>query len=226
MALRVSKNKITLENIPLHLSRSISIASSANVDLSLSSGNMIHITGSTGPITSFGVVPAGATFVLIFDATPTINFNAISMILNTGGANYTCQAGDRAIILSEGGGNWVITFIKKDGTSTISSSSSSSSSSSGGIISITTSRALASTDDGKTLAINASSDITLTVPSTLSTAFGCAIYQASTGAAIFSASGVTITPATSGNTKTGGVGKMVTLIQTGTNTYSLSGGTA
>ena len=222
MALRVSKNRIALESIPLHLARSANLASAATVNLATATGNMIHITGTTGPITSFGITPAGSMFLIIFDSTPTINFNATSMIINTGGTNYTTSAGDRAIALSEGGGNWIISLIKKDGSSVTGSSGSVNA----GILDVATSRTLSSTDDGKTLNITASSAITLTVPSGLSSGFACAIYQASTGAATVLSSGVTITPATSGNTKTGGAGKITALVQTSTNAYSFSGGTA
>lgn len=219
MAIRVSKNRVVLENIPLNLSKSGSIASASTVNLATATGNLIHISGSTGPITSFGTVPAGTMFTLIFDSTPTINFNATTMILNTGTSNYTCAAGDRAMLLSEGGGNWVVSIIKKDGTSTTSGASA-------GTVDVASSRSLASSDDGKTLNITATTDITLTVPTGLPAGFGCAIFQSTTGAAAFSASSTTIVPATSGNTKTGGAGKIASLIQTSTNTYSLSGGTA
>lgn len=223
MALRVSKNRIALENIPLHLSKSNSITSASSVNLATATGNTVHITAATGPITSFGVVPAGSTFLVIFDSTPTITFNSTSMILNTGGANYTAAAGDRAIALSEGAGNWIVNIIKKDGTGLVSSGGGSSNS---GIIDITASRSIASTDDGKVLNVTASTAITLTVPTGLSTGFGCAIYQASSGAATVSGSGTVITPATSANTKTGGTGKMTALVQTSVNAYSFSGGTA
>lgn len=222
MALRVSKNRIALENMPLHLARSANIVSASTVNLATATGNMIHVTASSGPITSFGTSPAGSMFLIIFDSTPTITFNATSMILNTGGVNYTAIAGDRAIALSEGSGNWIINIIKKDGSSVVSSSGTSNA----GTIDVSASRTLLATDDSKTLNITASSNITLIVPSGLPTGFACAIYQSSTGAAILSASGTTITPAVSGNTKTGGTGKMTALVQTSANSYSFSGGTA
>lgn len=221
MAIRVSKRRIALESVPLHLSKSASIASAATVDLSTATGNLVHITGSTGPITSFGTVSAGTSIVVIFDSTPTITYNASTMILNTGGADYTCTAGDRAVLFSEGSGIWVVNLIKKDGTSLVSSGGSSA-----GSVDVAASRTLLSTDDGKTLNITATSDITLTVPTGLPTGFGCALYQSTSGAATVSASGVTIVAATSGNTKTGGQGKISALVQTSTNTYSFSGGTA
>lgn len=222
MALRVSKNRIALESIPLHLAKSANIASAATVNLATATGNMIHISGTSGPITSLGVTPAGSMFLIIFDSTPTINFNSTSMILNTGGVNYTAIAGDRAIALSEGAGNWIINIIKKDGNSVVVSSGGSNA----GTIDVAASRTLLSTDDGKTLNITSSAAITLTVPTGLSAGFACAIYQSSTGAATVLASGVTITPATPGNTKTGGAGKITALVQTSNNAYSFSGGTA
>jgi hypothetical protein len=221
MAIRVSRNRVAIEDIPLNLSKGNSIASAATINLATATGNFLHITGSTGPITSFGIVPAGTMFTLVFDGTPTINYNASTMILNSGVSNYTCTGGDRAILLSEGSGNWVVSIIKRDGTSIVSSGGSS-----GGTVDVASSRALSAGDDGKTLNITAGSDITLTVPAGLPNGFGCAVYQSAGGAAIFSPSGATITPATSGNTKTGGLGKIVSLVQTSNNAYSLSGGTA
>lgn len=220
MAIRVSKNRVALENIPFHQAKAVSLASGSTVDLSTASGNLVHITGSAGPIASFGTVPAGSMFTVIFDSTPTVTYNATSLVLNTGGTSFTASAGDRAMLLSEGGGNWIVSVIKKDGTSLVGSSSSS------GIVSVAASRALSASDDGKTVTITASSDVTLTVPAGLPAGFGCAIYQSASGAAIVIGSGATVTPNTTGHTKTGGSGKITALVQTATNAYSFSGGTA
>lgn len=216
MTVRISKSRVSLENIPLNLSKSSSIASGATVNLSTATGNLIHISG-VATISSFGTVTAGSEYFLIFDSTPTLLYNATSMILNTGGSNYTAVAGDRAYVVSEGNGNWVVTIIKSDGTGVVP----------GGPISVTTSRSLASTDNGSVLSVSAAANITLTVPTGLPVGFGCAIYQASAGAALISpATGVTITPSTTAATKTGGVGKIASVIQIGTNSYSLNGGIA
>jgi hypothetical protein len=161
-------------------------------------------------------------FTLIFDSTPTITYNASTMILNSGASDYTCVAGDRAVLVSEGAGSWVVNFIKKDGTSIVSSGGGSSS----GTVNVSSSRTLLSSDDGKTLNITGSSAVTLTVPTGLPAGFGCAIFQSSTGAATVSASGTTIVASTSGQFSTGGTGKITALVQTATNTYSFSGGTA
>lgn len=114
MPIRISEHRIALDT-PINLAKSSNIASAATTNLVNATGNEIHITGSA-TITSFGTVPAGTQFFLIFDATPTLTYNATSMILNTGATNYTCAAGDRAIALSEGSGNWSVTVFKNDGT--------------------------------------------------------------------------------------------------------------
>lgn len=100
----------------LKLKKGANIASAGTINLANATGNEVHITGSTGPITSFGTVAAGVVFHLIFDSTPTITYNAASMILNTGGVNYVASAGDRALAISEGGGNWNVTIFRADGT--------------------------------------------------------------------------------------------------------------
>src|SRR5690349_628474 len=71
--------------------RGTAIASAATVDLSTATGTNVHITGSTGPITSFGTAAAGVERTLIFDSTPTITHNATSLILPSS-ANITAAA--------------------------------------------------------------------------------------------------------------------------------------
>jgi len=82
-----------------------SIASAATVDLSTSTGGYVTITGSTGPITSFGTVSAGIRRRLLFTGTPTITYNATSMITPTA-ASIVVVAGDTCEVISEGSGNW------------------------------------------------------------------------------------------------------------------------
>lgn len=97
------------------------IASAGTVNLALATGNEVHITGSTGPITSLGSVTAGAQMLLIFDSTPSITYNATSLKLSTGGASYVCKAGDRMIAVSEGSGNWTCTILGFEGPSGMAS---------------------------------------------------------------------------------------------------------
>lgn len=81
------------------------IASATTVDLSTATGNYVHVTGSLGPINSFGTVSAGIRFLLVFDSTPTITHNGTSLLL-PGSANIVAEAGDRAEVVSLGAGNW------------------------------------------------------------------------------------------------------------------------
>lgn len=217
MTVRLTETSVTLESVPLKLAKSANIASAATVNLAAATGNLVHVTGSAGPITSFGTVPAGAMFTLVFDATPTIAYNATTTRINSGVGNYVCRAGDRAVLLSEGNGSWLVNIIRVDGTSVASGSTPKT---------ISSSRSLNAADDGKVLTVTAASGITLTVPSGLPDGFGCSIFQASSGAATLSASGVTITPSTVGHNKTGGQGKISALVQVAANSYSFCGGTA
>lgn len=82
-----------------------SVASAATINLAALASNFVHVTGSTGPVTSLGSVPYGKEFTLVFDSTPTLTHNATSLIL-PGGANMTMCAGDTMIFRSEGSSNW------------------------------------------------------------------------------------------------------------------------
>lgn len=80
------------------------IASASTTNLANATGNYLNITGNT-TINSFGTVNAGVPFWLVFDSTPTITYNASSMILPTG-ASITAAAGDTGLFMSLGSGNW------------------------------------------------------------------------------------------------------------------------
>lgn len=82
-----------------------SIASAATINLANATGDMLHVTGSTGPVTSLGTVADGKRFTLEFDSTPTLTHHATNLIL-PGGANITAAAGDTACFVSNGGGAW------------------------------------------------------------------------------------------------------------------------
>ena len=97
------------------LKEGTSIASAATIDLSTATGNVLTITGSTGPVTSFGTVPAGRIMFLTFASTPTLTHNATSLKL-PGEANIVVVAGDRMILKSLGSGNWeCVSYTRKDG---------------------------------------------------------------------------------------------------------------
>lgn len=95
----------------LKQAKSTDIASATTTDLSTATGNLVHITGTT-TITSFGTVQAGTTIKVIFDGTLTLTHNATSLIL-PGSANIITGAGDSALLVSEGGGNWKCMFYEK-----------------------------------------------------------------------------------------------------------------
>lgn len=80
------------------------LASATTTDLSTATGNVIDITGTT-TITGLGTVAAGQVFILQFDGILTLTHNATSLIL-PGAANITTAAGDIAVVVSEGSGNW------------------------------------------------------------------------------------------------------------------------
>lgn len=87
------------------------LTSAATVDLFTAVGNYLHVTGSTGPITALGTAPAGYMAQVVFDSTPVITHNATSLIL-PGGANITAAAGDTAVFVSQGSGNWTCMFYQ------------------------------------------------------------------------------------------------------------------
>lgn len=88
------------------------IASASTVDLGAATGSYVVITGSTGPITSFGTTQAGVVRDFTFTGTPMITHNATSMIL-PGAANFTADAGASGRAVSLGSGNWRVLFLSK-----------------------------------------------------------------------------------------------------------------
>jgi len=80
------------------------MASGATVDLSTADGFYINITGTT-TITSLGTESAGIQYLLKFANILTLTHNATSLILPAG-TSITTTAGDLALMISEGSGNW------------------------------------------------------------------------------------------------------------------------
>lgn len=80
------------------------VASAATANIGGAAGNYITITGNT-PITGFGTVAAGAMRAITFNAATNLVYNASTNILPTAG-NITTQAGDAALMASEGSGIW------------------------------------------------------------------------------------------------------------------------
>lgn len=99
------KDKSTLENA-IFENKGTTLPSAGVVNLNSATGNYLHISGNVA-INSFGTCPAGARFILMFEGTPTLQYNATSLII-PGGTNKTVVAGDCCMIVSEGSGNWRI----------------------------------------------------------------------------------------------------------------------
>lgn len=91
------------------------VASAATCDIGAASGRYVHITGTT-TITAFGTKTAGVVRILTFDGILTLTHHATSLILPTG-ANITTAAGDTAVMVSEGSGNWkCVAYSRANGT--------------------------------------------------------------------------------------------------------------
>lgn len=90
------------------------VASATTTDLNAVKGDYVHVTGTT-TITALGTRSAGSQVILVFDGALTLTYNGSSLIL-PGGANITTAAGDRAIMRSEGSGNWrCVAYVKASG---------------------------------------------------------------------------------------------------------------
>lgn len=81
-----------------------SIASATTTDLSTVNDTFITVSGTT-TITGLGTVTSGIYKYLIFSGILTLTHNGTSLIL-PGAANITTAAGDIALMLSLGSGNW------------------------------------------------------------------------------------------------------------------------
>jgi hypothetical protein len=88
------------------------IASAATTDIWAATGNLVHITGTTG-ITSFGTASqAGAERTLIFDGVVTITHSA--SLDCPGGQDIVTKAGTRLIVRADTTTNAVITVWQDD----------------------------------------------------------------------------------------------------------------
>lgn len=80
------------------------ILSATTTDIGAATGQFVHVTGTT-TITGLGTKTAGVRRTVTFDGILTLTHNATSLIL-PGAANITTEAGDTAVFVSEGSGNW------------------------------------------------------------------------------------------------------------------------
>jgi hypothetical protein len=87
------------------------IASAGTTDIGANVASFLTVTGTT-TITGLGTVSAGIWRVLVFSGALTFTHNASSLILPSG-ASITTAAGDVAMMLSLGSGNWRCLFYSK-----------------------------------------------------------------------------------------------------------------
>lgn len=89
---------------PLGFGAYESIASAATTSIGGTASNFVNITGTT-TITSLGTISAGVVRWVKFAGALTLTYNVTSLIL-PGAANIVTVAGDTALFVSEGSGNW------------------------------------------------------------------------------------------------------------------------
>lgn len=91
------------------------VASAATTDIGAAPGMFVRVTGTT-TITGLGTADAGVTRLVLFAGALTLTHNATSLILPTG-ANITTAAGDAALFVSAGSGNWrALGYWRANGT--------------------------------------------------------------------------------------------------------------
>lgn len=94
----------TLSNKTINEAKGADIASATTTDIGAATGNYVNVTGTT-TITGLGTVQAGTRRIVNFTGALTLTHNATSLILPTA-ANITTAAGDTAVFVSLGSGNW------------------------------------------------------------------------------------------------------------------------
>lgn len=96
-------------------SQGANIASAGTTDIGAATGQYVKVTGTT-TITALGTVNAGTMRWVEFTGILTLTRNAVSLILPTS-ANITTAAGDLALFVSLGSGNWrCLEYYRFDGT--------------------------------------------------------------------------------------------------------------
>lgn len=82
------------------------LASATSMDLSTTTAEVIYVTG-TASIGALGTMPEGTFRTLRFTSTPTL-VHSSALYLSNGGNNIAIQAGDSALFVSTGSGNWLM----------------------------------------------------------------------------------------------------------------------
>lgn len=96
-------------------SKGADIASAATTNLANATGWYVQVTGTT-TTTALGTAKAGTPRWVLYTGALQLTHNATSLILPEG-RNLVTAAGDAALWVSEGGGNWRMLFYQRqDGT--------------------------------------------------------------------------------------------------------------
>lgn len=95
---------ITMSGVAVNWADAGNLASATTTNIGAAAGNKVNITGVT-TITAFDTVQAGTVRFVRFTGILTLTHNGTSLILPSA-ANITTAAGDCAIFISEGSGNW------------------------------------------------------------------------------------------------------------------------
>jgi hypothetical protein len=99
----------------LEFAPGVTVASATTADIGAANSNVVTISGTT-TITGLGTIAAGAARWVRFSGALTLTHNGTSLILPTG-ANIVTAAGDTALFISEGSGNWRCwSYQRADGT--------------------------------------------------------------------------------------------------------------
>ncbi len=123
MPIRISKNRVSLENIPLNLAAEVDVASATTCNIGSATSNNVRITGTT-TITAFDTVASGVIRFVRFAGSLTLTHNSTTLKL-PGSSNITTSADDRAIARSMGNGNWeVFDYQKASGEAVVGSGNS------------------------------------------------------------------------------------------------------
>lgn len=105
----------TMNASSLWMAEGADVASASDCNIWTTDGNTVHITGTT-TITDWGTAPqAGATKMVIFDGALQLTYNATTNKLNTGGSNYTTEAGDRALVYADTTASYIVTIFSVSG---------------------------------------------------------------------------------------------------------------
>lgn len=118
----LDNNLRRIQTVVREMAAATTLSSASTTDLGSVDEHFITVTGTT-TITAFGTLTAGLWKWVTFSGVLTLTHNGTSLIL-PGSANVTTQAGDSALFLSLGSGNWrCLSYLRADGLSVAQQSS-------------------------------------------------------------------------------------------------------